>query len=512
MRRVPFRLRIALLSALVSGTVLVAAGSVAWFWMARDRLEALDREIRTLAYRHPGWMTGRANFERLTGAIEFIFGDDRQQQLLLLVQGGDGTIRYQSDHWPADLDLDTLGLDRDPAPPAPGRPSTEPSSPAESGAASGPGRRGPPWANGRYADPSGPIFSRPARFLTVHTPTTSWRFGILGNDRDRLAIGLDYSDLHTELNRLRNRFLTALPPALFLIGLGGWLVAGSALRPLQSIRRTAEQVSARGLDQRIPSTAEDPEIAALIGVLNGMMDRLEASFRQAIRFSADASHELKTPLTIMQGELENALQQAAPGSQEQAVYANLLEATQRLKAITQSLLLLARADAGQLPLRMEPLNLPAVVEELVEDARILGEDADLSIDFTCSDRKPPPVPADRALLRLALANLLDNAVKYNRPGGRVEVALATEPLAVRLRVANTGPGVPPGAADHLFERFYRADSARAGSTGGAGLGLSLGREIVHAHQGTLTLVESRADWTVFELMLPAPPETSVTPL
>ena len=156
---------------------------------------------------------------------------------------------------------------------------------------------------------------------------------------------------------MRNIFLVTLPAALLLVGGGGWLVAGRALRPLKTIAQTAERVTARGLDQRIPVSDEDPEISRLIQVLNGMMDRLEASFNQATRFSADASHELKTPLAIMQGELENAVQAAEPGSPAQQVFSNLLEETQRLKTITRGLLLLAQADAGRLKLALEDVDL-----------------------------------------------------------------------------------------------------------------------------------------------------------
>ena len=159
--------------------------------------------------------------------------------------------------------------------------------------------------------------------------------------------------MHGELNYLRDAFLLTFPLALLLIGIGGWVIGSRAFRPLKAIADTAEHVTARGLDQRIPLVDSDGEVARVVRVLNGMMDRLEKSFHQATRFTADASHELKTPLTIMQGELENALQGAPAGSNEQQVFNNLLEETQRLKNITRNLLLLAQADSGQLKLSPE---------------------------------------------------------------------------------------------------------------------------------------------------------------
>ena len=261
----------------------------------------------------------------------------------------------------------------------------------------------------------------------------------------------------------------------------------------------AEQVTARGLDQRIPVATEDREIAGLVQVLNGMMDRLEASFNQATRFSADASHELKTPLAIMQGELENALQTAEPGSPQQQVFSNLLEETQRIKTITRGLLLLAQADAGRLKVALEDVELSAGLEGMVEDARILAADSNLRFDL-----KIQPglwVQADRTLLQMAIRNLLGNAVKYNEPGGAVGVTLTAADGQAWLTLCNTGAGIPPADQARVFERFYRVRRSDSVSTEGLGLGLSLAREIVHAHQGQLALKESKPGYTCFTLSL-----------
>jgi heavy metal sensor kinase len=321
----------------------------------------------------------------------------------------------------------------------------------------------------------------------------------MGNKELRLVVGLNYDAVAADLNRMRNIFLITLPLALLLVGGGGWLVAGRALRPLRRIRQMAEQVTARGLDQRIPVAAEDPEIAGLVQVLNGMMDRLEASFNQATRFSADASHELKTPLAIMQGELENALHTEEPGSSQQQVFSNLLEETQRIKTITRGLLLLAQADAGRLKVALEDVDLSASLEGMVEDARILAADSNLRFDL-----KIQPglwVEADRTLLQMAIRNLLGNAVKYNEPGGSVGVTLAADNGQARLTLCNTGAGVPAVDQPRIFDRFYRVRGSQSGSTEGLGLGLSLAREIVHAHQGEVALKESKPGYTCFTLSL-----------
>jgi signal transduction histidine kinase len=230
-----------------------------------------------------------------------------------------------------------------------------------------------------------------------------------------------------------------------------------------------------------------------------MMDRLENSFHQATRFSADASHELKTPLAIMQGELENALQEALPGSKEQQVFSNLLEETQRLKTITRGLLLLARADAGQLKPAMEPVNLSDLLGEIIEDTRILAAESRLVFEVELA--AGITIPADPGLLHTALLNLFVNAVKFNEPGGTIRVSLESLGSEAILTISNSGPGIPAGDQDRIFTRFHRVDAARQRKVEGIGLGLSLAREIVRAHGGELDLQESRPGWTSFRMRM-----------
>jgi two-component system, OmpR family, heavy metal sensor histidine kinase CusS len=480
------RLKIALLSAAISGVVLVVFGWTAWLLISRQKLESVDTEIRSLGARHPGWFANRGNYQRLDDALEFIFGAAHQDQIILLVQATNGTTLYTSAGWPQELDATKLDsrLETDPQ-----------AATVVGGSGEGRGRGGAGRGYGPGSGAAQAAFTKIPKFQTVFTPTAEWRLGLLGTDDTTLVIGLNYASSRAQLNRIRTAFLLALPVALFLVGLGGWLIAGRALRPLAVIAETAERMTARGLDQRIPESRESPEANRVIQVLNRMMDRLEASFRQATRFSADASHELKTPLAIMQGELENALQSAAPGSSEQQLCNDLLEETQRLKTITQSLLLLAQADAGQLKLARESVDLSTELEGMIEDARVLGVAAQLQFDL----HLPSGVrlAADRALLHTALFNLIGNAVKYNAPNGRVEIRLQAERDQIIFTVGNSGPGIPPADQPKIFERFYRVARADQSRADGIGLGLSLAREIVRAHGGDLSLAESRAGWTCF---------------
>jgi len=499
MKALPSRLKIALLSAGISGVVLVGFGVMMWLLIHDQRIAAVDREIRTLGSRHPGLFAGRGNFERLTSSLEFTFGDDYANHIILRLQNASGRALYTSSHWPAFIDPKKIDLTLNepsslPAPANTGSNSIGSLNTAQHGGA-GQGGMGNGFGMGRGGLPSEVLFTKVPKFFTIKTPDSAWRFGVLGNNDVSLIIGLNQQEVERELNRVRNAFLLTLPVALFLVGLGGWLVAGRALRPLKTIADTAEHVTARGLDQRIFKSNEGPEVTRLVQVLNRMMDRLETSFRQATRFSADASHELKTPLAIMQGELENALQAAVSGSAEQQLFSNLLEETQRLKTITRSLLLLAQADAGQLKLALEPVDLSAELDAMIEDARVLA--ADLRLQFDVAIQPQIRVEADRALLHAALFNLVTNAIKYNEPDGKISLRLNVVANQAVFTIGNTGPGIPLADQPKLFDRFFRVDRMNRPEVGGIGLGLSLAREIVRAHGGELTLKESRPGWTGF---------------
>ncbi len=491
MKPLSSRLKIALLSAGISGAVLVAFGLMLWVIIHHQRLATVDREIRTLASRHPGLLAGRGSFERLGSSLEFTFGDDYTNHVALLIRDANGQITYRSPHWPAGLDLTSA--------PEAVIATNAPAIVSDGALHSGFGRG---YGQGRGGPPPELVFTRSPQFFTVKTAHGAWRFGRMGNDEVTLLLGLNQAEMEAELNHLRNVFLLVLPAALMLVALGGWVVAGQALRPLTMIADTAEKVTIRGLDQRIPRATDSPEAIRLIHVLNRMMDRLENSFHQATRFSADASHELKTPLAIMQGELENALQTAVPGSAEQQLFSNLLEETQRLKTITRSLLLLAQADAGQLRLTREMVDLTAELESMLEDAQVLAADAGLQFDVQLT---PVRIPADRALLHTAIFNLIHNAVKYNQDQGKIALHLIAKGQHFTLTIGNTGPGIPPTDRARIFDRFYRGQPADGTRRDGIGLGLSLTREIIRAHGGDVSLLESRDGWTVFELVLNLPP-------
>jgi signal transduction histidine kinase len=501
MKPSPLRLRIALLSTLLSGMVMMMFGVGAWWVVAQQKTAALDAQIRALGTRQPGWMFQDREFRRLEENLDFVLvAADSAAPYFLLVVDAEGRPIHQSAHWPEGLEAKKF------TGPLAAAAKPEASETDTTGPSGGRGWGGP--GQGRGRGPGGGLgggqplrFTKVPEFLTVQAGGRSWRVGRLGSDALTLVIGLSADATAGELRQLRNVVAIALPIALWMIGLGGWVVAGRALRPLHRITETASRVTSRGLDQRISTISGDPEINLLVDMLNRMMDRLEASFRQATRFSADASHELKTPLAIMRGEIEQALQRAEPGSPEQQTLNSLLEEAHRLGGIIRSLLLLSRADVGRLVTHRENVSLTAMLCELVEDTAVSAEASGIQVESAIADGVC--ASGDPQLLRTAVLNLLTNAVKHNRPDGLVTITLSGTPGAATLEIANTGATLTADERDDIFERFHRGRDARDAAREGVGLGLSLAREIIAGHDGSLVLAEDRGDgMTRFVMTLP----------
>ena len=301
---------------------------------------------------------------------------------------------------------------------------------------------------------------------------------------------------------LASAYLTALPVAVLVATCGVWWITRRALKPLHDVADAAEQIHARALDQRLPQPLVHDEVGRLVRVLNDTFDRLERSFAQAVRFSSDASHELKTPLTIMRGEIESTLRAEVDDPRIESLLDSLLLQTQRLSAIAENLLLLSRADAGALTLKKEAIDFSAMCHELAEDAEILSRPR--SITTKAQILSDIQVGADEFYLRRTLLNLLDNAIKYNVEGGAVSISAKKSGSSVFFRIANTGPEIPKEQRDRIFERFYRADLSRSSERAGSGLGLSICREIVLAHGGQIWLEQPQPGWTAFVFTLPAP--------
>lgn len=319
-----------------------------------------------------------------------------------------------------------------------------------------------------------------------------------------ICLAIELSEIQAEVLRITRDFLYALPFALAVIGLAAWWISRKATRPVLELTEVAERIGEGELNRRISEPDRLDEIGNLSRVFNRMMDRLELSHRQAVRFSSDASHELRTPLTVLQGKIEAAVQKAGDGSVPVEVVGELSEQTQRLKSIVESLLFLARADAGKLELTKKPIDLRSLLLELEEDVLDLEPDGVIAIEIETAPPKRARVSGDVRLIRLALFNLLRNAVKFNAasPGGGhfVRLATTTKGAFTEFRVANTGPEIGERDGERIFERFARLDSET--KTRGTGLGLSLARTVAELHGGTLKLESSAEGVNTFALVLP----------
>ena len=378
------------------------------------------------------------------------------------------------------------------------------------------------------------VLAGPDHFETVSFGADTYRLYLQPVERKGkpvgvLEIGKSEAEIHAVITQLRSASVAGLVVALAVAWLGGSFLAGRALRPVDEITRAAEQMGVRDLSLRLPAPTVDDEFGRQTAAFNAMLERLERAFERQSRFTADASHELRTPLSTIRSLVDVALTSPRGEAYDRRVYASIAEETERLSRLIESLLVLARADQGN-PLTLHPVDLDEIAVDAVERIAVRAAQQGVSLDLSASERCP--VQGDATWLTQLLLNLLDNALRHTPPGGRIAVACAnvesgpTETLgsietppangahgagtaldsrqtrAVTLTVSDTGPGIAPEHLPRLFERFYRADAARARVTGGTGLGLAICAWIAQAHSGRLTVASELGRGTTFTLWLP----------
>jgi two-component system OmpR family sensor kinase len=315
--------------------------------------------------------------------------------------------------------------------------------------------------------------------------------------------------LHSQnemLRDIRRTFYWTIPVGLFLASLGGYFLARKSLAPVAAMASQARGMGAANLHHRLAVANERDELGQLAASFNQLLERLEASFEQQRRFVADASHELRTPVAILRGEAEVTLSKNDRSAAEyRETLAILRDESQRLAHIIEDLFTLTRADAGQYPLSLRDVYLDELAAEVLMRARSLA--LARKITLTSSIEAELPIRADESLLGRMLLNLLDNAIKYSSPDSTVDLGCRREGEHYLITVTDHGPGVPADLQPRIFERFFRGDKARSrfeGDTGGAGLGLAIGRWIAEAHNGRLELTRSDASGSTFSVLLPAP--------
>jgi signal transduction histidine kinase len=293
-----------------------------------------------------------------------------------------------------------------------------------------------------------------------------------------------------------------MPACLLALG-GGWWMMRRALAPMAALTQAAQRINEHNLGERLPRTGNGDEFDRLTEVFNAMTERLNQSFARIREFTLHASHELKTPLTVMHGELETGLQDRTLTAPQRAQLESELDEVQRLAKIVDGLTLLTKADAGQIKLTHEPVRLDELVREACTDAQSLARPHEIQVAVTDCDELT--LTGDRHRLRQLLLNLTDNAIKYNEHKGTVTLSLRRVSGAAEVTIANTGPGIPADTLPRVFDPFFRADASHSQTVEGCGLGLSIARWIVTAHGGTIQLTSEPNRLTTATVRLPLAP-------
>ncbi|MBI3249295.1 MAG: heavy metal sensor histidine kinase [Deltaproteobacteria bacterium] len=305
--------------------------------------------------------------------------------------------------------------------------------------------------------------------------------------------------LRRELDDLLLVLLLGLPVAVGITGVGGYALARRALAPVNRMADRARIITADRLGERLPVVTPDDELGHLATVFNDTFARLERSFEQLRRFTSDASHELRTPLTAIRSVGEVGLREHRDENAYREIIGSMLEEADRLGRLVDSLLTLSRAEAGQMKLTLDRVDLGELVREVANHLGVLAEEKrqSLSVEATA----PVYATVDRLVFRQAVINLVDNAVKYSSEGGHVRIVVQDQPQGPALQVIDTGPGIGVEDQKRIFDRFYRVDKARSRELGGTGLGLAIARWAVEAHGGRIELESEEGKGSTFRITL-----------
>ena len=321
----------------------------------------------------------------------------------------------------------------------------------------------------------------------------------------RVVAGVSTAPLTVVSTQVYQLAFLAAPIILLLSVAIAWVLAGNMLQPIERMVNDVEAISdGRSLHRRIPVEEEGDEIGRLGMTLNAMISRLEASFAGLRRFTADASHELKTPLTVLRADIERAMASPPAGMEQLVALEEALQETTRMAHLVESLLTLARADEGRFDLHREVVALDPLVRDVAETANILGEAHDLGVSVTRIE--PVSVLGDAMRLRQLFLNLVENAVKYSPSGGAVELSLELVNGAAVFSVKDSGIGIAGADLPFIFERFWRVDRARTrGEHAGTGLGLAICQWIAQAHGGSIGVSSRMGRGSTFSVTIPAAP-------
>ena len=477
-----FQFKLTLLATLVSGVALAVFASAFWSFNKARHKERLDRDLGDIVLM---WVdsTGLPDVSEGSHVPFWMFYGEEFEETAFAMRAVGSSDLQRTTNWPASIEFADL------PDPAPLRWSF-----SDSDSKQDPVAFNKQTPNDSQSDMND--WWADIQFVSIEADGSTWRVASVRRDDRFCHVAVNLRAFRKQMLAIATELLLAGLLALAACAAGAWFIAAHALRPVRTLTEVAEQITASDLRRRIPTEGADIEFERLTHVLNAMLERLQCSFEQATRFTADASHELKTPLTIMQGEVELALRRAPEGSTTQKLLSSQLDEISHLKALVQKLLLLSQADSGCLPIQADLVDLSDAVESVAEDLQVLAPE----LKFERSGNLSIHVRGDPSLVAQVLHNLMANAVRHNARDGWVRFDLTRKQRTACFRISNAGPGIPKEDQDKIFERFYRADGARRGA--GLGLGLNLAREIARAHGGELKLVSSEPGETVFELTMP----------
>jgi two-component system OmpR family sensor kinase len=318
-----------------------------------------------------------------------------------------------------------------------------------------------------------------------------------GGPKYLIQVGTSLKKMFHTLDKFFIILVLSAPVLLFISVLGGYFILTQALRPVELVVQTARKITTEDLSLRIPSNNRKDEIGRLITTLNRMISRLELSVSQIKQFSTDASHDLKTPLTIIRGEIDIALRKKRTPSEYRRTLASVHEESQKLETVIDNLLFLSRIEAQDHRASFQDVSLDGVLLEAFEKtARLAGEK---HIAYDVIKVEPVTIPGNAVLLGRLVLNLLENAIKYTPEGGKIEMSLENDDEYARLRVQDTGIGIPSESLPFIFDRFYRVDKSRSQTTGGSGLGLSIVKQIADFHRAEISIQSQPCKGTTFHV-------------
>ncbi len=348
----------------------------------------------------------------------------------------------------------------------------------------------------------GTLPTRPVDYLRNVVPLRVWSQKVsVGGENYLIQSAFEMDDFYEALDHFALLLFISIPTLLLFAAAGGYWISTRALAPVDQITQTARTISAQNLSSRLEVPHTGDELQRLSETLNGMLGRLESAFKKITQFTADASHELRTPVAVMRTRAELSLRKARSAEEYREVIAEVLQELEKTSTLIEQLMFLARADSGAETLRFAATNVAEVLREACHQGSALAEAKQIVFQEEIS-AESMWIQGDASSLRRLFLILIDNAVKYTPANGQVEVSLRRNDGFAVAEVSDTGIGIAESDLPNVFERFYRADKARSRESGGVGLGLSIGRWITEVHSGTIEVHSAPGRGSIFQIRLP----------